>query len=106
MAWTRGFRGEQTMKNTLVLCAATLWAAAAWGQAGSSTITGRVIDVTGSTVPNVSVSAVQTSTNFTFTAVTNNAGIYRIPSLHPGPYPTTYQPPASNKLTLPHFQPP
>ncbi len=50
----------------------------ALAQIGTSTITGRVTDATGATVPNVNVTVVQTATNFQFTAVTNNEGIYRV----------------------------
>ena len=53
-------------------------------QVGSSTITGRVTDASGAVVPKVNVSVVQTDTNFQFAGVTNEDGIYRIPSLSPG----------------------
>src|SRR5213595_461366 len=59
------------MKIRLALLA-MLGVLAAWAQVGSSTISGRVVDATGAVVANVSVSAVQLSTNFTFNAVTNN----------------------------------
>lgn len=80
------------MFNRLRPCAvAILCVSAAYGQVGSSTMTGRVTDPTGSTVPNVNVSVVQLATNFNFTAVTNNDGIYRIPSLQPGAYRVTFE---------------
>lgn len=60
-------------------------------QIGTSTITGRVTDASGSTVPSVSVTVVQKGTNFTFTATTNDEGIYRIPSLQPGDYRVTFE---------------
>src|SRR6266446_9316152 len=81
---------EQHMKIRLALFA-MLGAFAAWAQVGSSTLSGRVVDATGAVVANVSVSAVQLSTNFTFNAVTNNDGIYRIPSLQPGQYRVTFE---------------
>ena len=55
-----------------------------WGQIGTSTITGRITDSTGSVVPNVKVIVVQVSTNLTSNGITNNDGIYRILSLQPG----------------------
>jgi len=61
------------------------------GQIGTSTITGRVTDATGAVVPNVAVSIVQLGTNFTSTAVTNNEGIYRVPSLQPGQYRVSFE---------------
>lgn len=78
------------MKIRLALFA-VLSTCAAWAQVGSSTISGRVVDATGAVVAGVSVSAVQLSTNFTFNAVTNNDGLYRIPSLQPGQYRVTFE---------------
>ena len=63
----------------------------ALGQIGTSTITGRVTDSTGAVVPNVSVTIVQKSTNFTSTSVTNGEGIFRVPSLQPGEYRVTFE---------------
>ncbi len=60
-------------------------------QVGSSTITGRVTDPTGAVVPRVNVSIVQVDTNFQFTAVTNDDGLFRVPSLSPGTYRITFE---------------
>jgi hypothetical protein len=60
-------------------------------QIGTSTITGRVTDSTGAVVPGVTISVVQKTTNFTFNAVTNNEGIYRVISLNPGVYQVTFE---------------
>ena len=80
------------MKKLLAVSAAVvLWGSVALAQVGSSTISGRVVDGTGAVVPNVSVSAVQVTTNFTFKAVTNADGLYRIPSLAPGAYRVTFE---------------
>src|SRR5437899_729670 len=68
-----------------------LFASLASAQVGSSTITGRVTDPSGAVVPKVSVSIVQTDTNFTFTAVTNEDGLFRVPSLQPGAYRITFE---------------
>lgn len=62
-----------------------------WSQIGTSTITGRVVDVSGASVPNVNVGIVQKGTNFTFTTTTNSEGIYRVPSLQPGEYRATFE---------------
>ena len=80
------------MKIKVGICAAAaFWAVSAWGQVGSSTISGRVVDTTGAVVPTVKVSAVQVATNFTFNAVTNADGLYRIPSLQPGAYRVSFE---------------
>ncbi|MFN7923935.1 MAG: TonB-dependent receptor [Bryobacteraceae bacterium] len=64
---------------------------AAFAQIGTSTITGRVVDSTGAVVPSVTVTVVQTTTNFTQTSVTNNEGIYRVLSLQPGQYRVSFE---------------
>ena len=60
-------------------------------QIGTSTITGSVTDPTGSIVPVVLVTVTNMETNFKFTARTNTEGLYRVPSLLPGPYRVTFQ---------------
>jgi hypothetical protein len=78
-----------------VLAAATLGAVlfccAAYSQIGVATITGRVTDQTGAVVPGVTVTIVQSGTNFRYVAVTNEEGIYRVPSLSPGTYTVTFE---------------
>lgn len=64
---------------------------AAFGQIGTSTITGRATDSTGAIVPGVRVSIVQKSTNISQSAVTNGEGIYRVPSVQPGEYRITFE---------------
>ena len=66
-------------------------ASIATGQIGTATITGRVTDPSGAVIPNVSVTVVQTETNFQFTAVTNDGGLFRVQSLQPGPYRATFE---------------
>jgi len=60
-------------------------------QIGTSTITGRVTDASGATVPNVTVRVVQKSTNFTSSTTTNTEGIYRVLSLQPGEYRVSFE---------------
>ncbi|MGH9657548.1 MAG: TonB-dependent receptor domain-containing protein, partial [Bryobacteraceae bacterium] len=68
-----------------------LLVATAYGQIGTSTLTGRATDTTGAVVPGVAVTVVQGSTNFTFTATTNNEGLYRVQSLQPGLYRISFE---------------
>ena len=84
--------------RVLSCAAAAFWAVSAWAQVGSSTISGRVVDSTGAVVPNVKVSAVQVATNFTFNALTNTDGLYRIPSLQPGAYRVSFEAAGFKKL--------
>jgi hypothetical protein len=60
-------------------------------QMGTATITGRVSDSTGAVLPGVAVTIVETETNFTSTARTNDEGIFRVPSLRPGSYRITLE---------------
>ncbi len=64
---------------------------AAFAQIGTSTLTGRVVDSTGAVVPSVNITVVNTATNFTQNAVTNDEGLYRVLSLQPGQYKITFE---------------
>jgi hypothetical protein len=74
-----------------LICVCVLAAFPVLAQIGTSTITGRVTDATGSVVPGATVTVVHVSTNFTFNAVTNNEGLYRVPSLNPGMYRLSFE---------------
>src|SRR5216684_6601494 len=70
----------------LVFCASL-----ALGQIGTSTITGRVTDSSGAVVPKVAVTVVNADTNFQFSTVTNEDGLFRVQSLQPGRYRITFE---------------
>jgi hypothetical protein len=53
---------------------------------GVSTITGRITDTSGAVVGGAAIAVTNTDTNFTYSTVTNAEGIFRVPSLQPGPY--------------------
>src|ERR1700758_1889156 len=61
----------------------------AFPQTITGDISGDVTDHTGAVVPNVLVTAVNTETNLSRSAKTNEAGNYRIPNLPIGPYKVT-----------------
>src|ERR1035437_8296065 len=67
-------------------------------QIGISTLTGRVTDPSGAVVTGVNVTIVNTDTNFQFPATTNQDGLYRVPSLAPGPYRLTFEAAGFKKL--------
>jgi len=52
-------------------------------------IAGEVTDATGAVLPNVTVTAVNTGTNFSRSAVTSDTGAFRIPELPIGAYKVT-----------------
>ena len=74
-----------------LLTALALGSAALYAQIGTSTLTGRVTDTTGAVVPKVQITVVQTGTNFTQKATTNDEGLYRVLSLQPGAYRISFE---------------
>src|SRR5436190_1401522 len=52
----------------------------------NATLSGTVSDVSGALIPGVEVTATNTGTGVAATALTNESGTYRFPSLQPGPY--------------------
>ena len=69
--------------GTLVLC--SFACVTLWGQA-TGQINGTVSDTSGALIPGVDVMATQTATGIGRSAVTNENGVYIIPSLPVGPY--------------------
>ena len=65
---------------------AVLFSVPAFCQLETGTFTGRVNDPSGAVIPNATVTVVDTETNFTSDTKTNAEGLYRIPSMQPGPY--------------------
>src|SRR5439155_22957978 len=55
----------------------------------NGTLSGTVSDATGALIPGVEVTAKNTATGVTSTAITNETGTYRFPSLQPGSYEAT-----------------
>jgi len=74
-----------------VLALMVVFASTSLAQIGTSTLTGRVTDPSGSVVPNVTITVTQEGTNFTFPATTNNEGLYRVLSLQPGKYKIVFE---------------
>src|SRR6188474_2318571 len=62
-----------------------LTSALAWAQA-TAELNGRVTDESGAVLPGVTVTATQTDTGFTRSAVTDGNGAYVMPNLPTGPY--------------------
>ncbi len=70
-----------------VLPAGLLWLAAAlMAQGERGAITGLITDASSAAVPHVAVTVTETHTGVESKAVTNDAGLYRIPYLPPGTY--------------------
>ncbi|HET8549217.1 MAG TPA: carboxypeptidase regulatory-like domain-containing protein, partial [Bryobacteraceae bacterium] len=77
------------MKRLLLVLLATVLVT--WAQQDRGTFTGTVTDQSGSLVPNVKVTVVNTETNATYETVTNEVGQYRVPNLPIGTYRLTFE---------------
>src|SRR5260370_11686603 len=69
----------------VVLLGSTMTCAAVWAQA-TAQISGTVKDQSGAVLPGVEITATQTGTGISRTAVTNETGSFVLPSLPLGPY--------------------
>src|ERR1041385_7303696 len=63
-----------------------LGASLAWSQAITGTILGTVTDTSGAVLPGVTITATNTGTNQARTTLTNESGVYSLPSLQIGNY--------------------
>jgi hypothetical protein len=68
-------------------------------------ITGQVSDSSGALIPGASITAVEHSTNQTYAAKTNAAGVYSMDFLQPGEYTVTVEAPGMNKEVFPRNKP-
>jgi len=73
-------------KRSLAAAALLLCAAVAPAQTITATITGTVTDPQGAVVPNAKITGTNTGTNVTFTATTNEVGLYNLLFLPIGTY--------------------
>jgi hypothetical protein len=84
----RRFRG---LSLSILLLLSLLSGAAVYAQTGQGILTGSVVDSTGALIPGVTVLVRNQNTGFTYNAVTNEEGIYRVPYLNAGSYQVTYE---------------
>jgi Carboxypeptidase regulatory-like domain/TonB dependent receptor len=71
-----------------------------YAQAASATITGRVLDPKGASVPGATVTATNTETGIVRTTTTTTDGLYRLENLSPGKYDVVIQAPSFAKLEV------
>jgi hypothetical protein len=83
----------------LLLCTAN----PAWGQEVTASITGTVMDPTGAAVVGATVTAKSVERGLTYTAVTNDSGIYRIAQLPVGSYELKVEKPGFASSAYPAF---
>jgi hypothetical protein len=69
------------------------------GQLNTGSITGTVVDPSGSPVVNAKILVVETQTNFQARSESNEAGLYRIDSLRPGLYSVSFEAAGFKSLT-------
>ena len=77
---------RRTSLAAALLTACLLIAGAAWAQSSSGTITGRVLDPTGQTVPGATLTLTKTDTLDVRTFTTPATGDFVFTALQPGPY--------------------
>ena len=70
-----------------------LFSVPAFSQSSAASLSGTVMDSTGAIVPGATVAATHVATGVVNTAVSNNAGVYNLPSLLPGVYKVTVEKP-------------
>src|SRR5437870_4862671 len=71
--------------STILLFISLIACAGLWAQA-TAEISGTVKDASGAVLPGVQITAIQTDTGISRTAVSNETGSYVLPNLAPGPY--------------------
>jgi len=76
---------KQFIARSFVIIFSPLLAHSLWGAAGGS-LSGKVTDPGGRTVPNATVTATNIDTNFKHTSTTDSKGIYSLPDLAVGRY--------------------
>ncbi len=72
-----------------VLLVFSVFSQSAWSQTVTAAIVGTITDPAGAAVSGATVTATSVERGTTYTAVTNDAGLYRIPSVPAGNYTLT-----------------
>ena len=74
------------------------------GQSSNASLSGSVSDATGALIPGVTVTATNNGTSVVTTVITNEAGVYSIPSLLPGVYKVSAELPGFQTQTFTDVQ--
>src|SRR5436190_597420 len=77
---------SRSICSILIAAVCVLLPAAAFAQQFRATVTGTVVDAQGAVVPGATVTALNTDTNVSTEAITNEKGAYALQQLAPGPY--------------------
>jgi hypothetical protein len=83
--------GRVSLSLFLLFGALVFSGAVVYAQTGQGTLTGSITDSSGAVIPTVAVVVKNENTGFTYNAVTNEEGIYRVPYLNAGMYEVTYE---------------
>src|SRR5207247_6471354 len=90
-------RGGPMRKIGTCIILGSLFLAAAWPQASSSSVGGTVRDQGQAVVPRASVTLTNTATNVARTTLTNESGLYAFPGVFPGPCRVSVESPGMQK---------
>ena len=85
--------------HRLFIPALLLWSVSAFAQSGDSAISGTVRDASEAGVPNAIIQIVKIDTGVRLRTTSNQAGLYRLPSLVPGSYRIEADAPGFDRLT-------
>ena len=83
--------GRVSLSLFLLFGALVFSGAVVYAQTGQGTLTGSITDSSGAVIPAVAVVVKNQNTGFTYNAVTNEEGIYRVPYLNAGMYEVSYE---------------
>src|SRR5687768_222465 len=75
-----------------------------FAQSTYATVSGSVADVSGAVLPGVSVTATNDGTGIVTSVITNEAGVYTLPTLLPGSYTISAELPSFQKQTYTRVQ--
>lgn len=89
MGFLSGWRSRQTITSLVAILVIALLGVSAFAQTNTARITGTITDPSGAVVPNAKVVAVNTKTQATREATTNEQGNYVITAVQPGIYTVT-----------------
>src|SRR5215813_7619449 len=72
----------------------------AWGQTTFATITGAVTDASGAVIPKADIVATHVESNYRYTTVSNETGVFTLPQLREGVYTITVNAPGFREFHM------
>jgi hypothetical protein len=89
---------KRMRRFSIAFATCLLFSPAGFAQTGQGTIVGLVSDSSAAILRGATVTLTHEETGFTYSGVTNEEGLYRIPYLNPGTYRATYEAPGFKRV--------